>query len=1113
MKKESDYFSVRRRKLLTLLLTMKLIASFCLLLVFSTQATVISAQQIEVSLNLKNKQLTEILKSVQQQSGYNILFSNELVKNVKPLDVSIRSNDIREVMKACLQNSELDYEIQHQTIIIKARKANPPQAVQKIKGIVVDAKTNIPLPGVTVIAQKEQQALTGAATNEKGYFEITVPESIQELTFTCIGYKTIVTKIETDKEMTIRMQEEIAAIDEVVVTGYFTKSRSSYTGSAKTVTGDELKAISSTNIIGALATLTPGLNLVERSELGSNPNHVPELLLRGMSSFSATNNQVNQPTIILDGVEISMTDLYDLDINEIESITVLKDASATALYGARAANGVIVVERKRLSEGKMQIAYNFTGNVQFPYLNDYDILNATEKLEYERLAGLYKSTITQDQWGNITGNADQYLLDKVYNERQQEVLRGVNSDWLSQPARTAFTHDHSLRLYGGASNIRYELSGRFNNTQGVMRGDYRRRYNLGFKLEYHVRNKLTLANRTTYNEVDTKDSPYGSFSQYTKMNPYDRIYDPYGKPNRKLSWNMDNPLYESTLGNYNTNKEKTLSNTTDIRWEINNLFRITSNFNISVTDGKGETYYSPDSQIFKNETDISKKGSLTKLSNEAASYSGNLTGSFNKTTQNNSLVSLNAGMEIRKDKSENSSLKGIGIFDDALNFIGQAVGYPDSENPIGQQAISTELGVFVNANYMYNNRYYADFVYRITGSSKFGANNRYGKFWSGGLGWNLHNESFFHSDQINLFKIRGSVGYTGKVSFEPFQAMTIYNYSADLDYKNGIGAVPFTIGNDDLSWERLFSYGVGTDISLFNRRLNLTLDLYLKRTTDMVLDQSKAPSTGVISGKENIGEMENKGIEFQADGYLIQKNDCYWQIGVTGYANKNRILKINSALKHQNAINNTANTVAPLGQYEEGESTTALKVVHSGGIDPATGKEVYIKLNGLRTFDYSPDDKYIVGDTEPKFRGTIYTNFFFKGISIYLSGELKCGGYLYNTTRATKVEGANPMYNADKRVFNSRWKKPGDIAIYKDIADRSTPKQTDRFVEKENVFNLGTINLGYELPASICSKMYLKKLRIGLNLTDILRISSVKIERGTEYLYSNGFEFTLSTIF
>ena len=548
--------------------------------VFQLSATGV-AQSVKIE--KQHQTLETVFEQVESQTGLLIMFSNNELDVNRKITLDVRKYTLNELFRKVLEGTNMDFDLEQNYVIIRPAR---PVAVRdsvvktnKIKGVIVDAHGE-PLPGVTVVAKRGEILVTGAASDGSGKFEIVVPADIRDLTFTFVGYKTAIVPVELDKEMTIRMEEEVSEVDEVVVTGYFTKSKSSYTGAVKSVTAEQLKTISGTNVVAALAALTPGLNLVERSELGSNPNHVPELLLRGMSSFSDGTTQVNQPTIVLDGVEISMQELYDLDINEIENITVLKDASATALYGSRAASGVIVVERKKLTEGSMRVAYNFTGNVQFPYLKDYDMLNAAQKLEYERLAGLYTSEVKKDAWGNITNEGEQYALDKLYNERYQEVQRGVDTDWLSQPARTAFSHDHSLRLYGGASNIRYELSGRFNNVQGVMKEDYRRRYNLGFKLEYHVQNKLTMANRTTYSEVNYKQSPYGAFSKYVEMNPYDRIYDQYGEYNKNLSWNLDNPLYEASLGNYDISKDKSISNTTDFRWEINKMFHLSGSFNI-----------------------------------------------------------------------------------------------------------------------------------------------------------------------------------------------------------------------------------------------------------------------------------------------------------------------------------------------------------------------------------------------------------------------------------------------------------------------------------------------------------------------------------------------------
>lgn len=983
----------------------------------------------------------------------------------------------------------------------------------QISGVVIEKKSGTPLIGASVALWKGDKLLIGTVTDIDGAFSITTTEKDFEVRVSFIGYDDI-TFPSSSRNLTgmkIELSESSQSLNDVVVTGFVTKNKETFTGSATELNAAELKQVSGTNLISAIAALTPGMAMVQNTSQGSNPNNLPELVLRGMSSFSNTGQQVNQPTIILDGTEISMQDLYDLDVNEIEKVTVLKDASATALYGSKAANGVIVITRKPITESTLHVQYNFTGNLQFPVLSDYNVLNAVEKLEYERLAGLYNAgnTINPE-----TGLPSQYDYDQLYNERYKAVMAGQQSDWLSQPARTAFSHDHSLRVYGGATNMRYELTGRMGNTLGVMKGDYRKRYSIGFKLDYYLDNSITISNRTTYQEVDTKDSPYGSFSQYVKMNPYDRMYNDDGTVNTDLAWDINNPLYEASLGSFSKSGSHTFSNSTDFRWDINQSFLLTGHFNISSTSEAGDIFTSPKSLTYKYETDLSKKGQYTKSISEKTSYNGNIVGTYNKFFKDNSLISLSAGWEINHSKGKSESTQAIGFFNDDLSFIGNAAGYPTDSNPYGSLSETSDVGVFTTGNFSFRNRYFVDATWRMTGSSQFGENNRYGHFWSGGLGWNVMNESFMKEikEHFDIFKIRSSLGYTGKVSFNPFQAMTMYNYLNTYEYKNGIGAVPLTIGNINLCWERTMNYNVGLDFSMFNRRLNLVVDAYIRNTTDLLLDKSKAPSTGVTSAKGNLGEMQNKGIEFQLDGYIFRNNDFYWRLGTTGYMNKNKITKINKALEEINKTNQQYASMYdyPLPQYAEGESVTALKLVRSGGIDPATGREVYIKRNGERTFEYDPNDKVLIGDTEPEYTGTASTNLYWKGFSLYALFNFRMGAWIYNTTRSTKVEGANPRYNADQRVFDDRWKQPGDVAIYKNITDTSTPKQTDRFAEKENTLTLGSLNLSYEFNDKLCKKLYLRNMRAGINFTDILRLSTVKIERGTDYLYSQGFELYLN---
>lgn len=982
-----------------------------------------------------------------------------------------------------------------------------------ISGVVIDKKIGETIPGVAVAIWQEGRLVKGASTDFDGNFNIPKPIGAFEVRVSLLGYKTVVVKDRDCKPgMKIELEEDTKEMGEVVVNGFFAKDKNSFTGSVKQITSAEIRQVSGTNLISAIAALTPGMDMVQNTTMGSNPNHTPEIVIRGMSSFSNEGQAVNQPTIILDGTEITMQELYDLDMHEVETINVLKDAAATALYGSKAANGVIVITRKKIKESTIHVAYNFTGNVQFPVFRDYDVLDAAEKLEYERLAGLYDAKGAID---SNTGLPLQWEYDKTYNERFQTIRRGQNSDWLAQPARTAFSHDHSLRVYGGASNLRYELSGRFGDTKGVMKGDYRHRYNLGFKLDYYVDNSFQISNRTTYSEVSTKDSPYGSFTQYTQMNPYDAMFNPDGSVNTNLAWDLDNPLYEALLGSYGIDGTRTLSNSTDFRWDINKEFRITGHFNISAESGWGEDYKSPDSREFKDETDLSKKGYMFNRSSKGVSYSGNLVGAYNKFFKDESLLSLTGGWEINHAESNSAITKVVGFYSDALSYIGNAAGYPDDDIPYGDQAETSDVGFFVNGSYTFRNRYVADATYRTTGSSQFGENKRFGHFWATGLGWNILNEKFMDGvrDKFDLMKLRGSVGYTGKVSFSPYQALTMYKYDGAYAYGPGIGAIPITIGNVDLCWERTMTYNVGFDLSLFDRRLNFVLDMYLKQTKDLLLDKSKSPSVGVTTAKENLGELQNRGIEFQVDGYIFRNSDFNWKLGMLGYINRNKITKISSALEEMNKENAAMSSLKPLPQYAEGESVTALKLVRSAGIDPATGKEVYIKRNGEYTFDYDVADKVLIGDTEPAFIGNVNTSLYYKGFSLYALFSMRCGAWVYNTTRASKVEGADPKYNADQRVFDDRWKEPGDVAMYKDIADTSTPKQTDRFAEKENTLTLTSLNLSYEFSDKICQKLRMRNLRVGINFTDLFRLSTVKIERGTEYLYSQGFELTLSTIF
>lgn len=411
-----------------------------------------------------------------------------------------------------------------------------------------------------------------------------------------------------------------------------------------------------------------------------------------------------------------------------------------------------------------------------------------------------------------------------------------------------------------------------------------------------------------------------------------------------------------------------------------------------------------------------------------------------------------------------------------------------------------------------------DVVYRYEGSSKFGKNQRFAPFWSLGTAWNIHNEKFFEGNKnIQLLKLRASIGYLGNISFDPYQALTTYTYNNRINYIVGAGSVPLAIGNPELKWERTLSKNVGLDLTLFKNRWDLTLDAYQKTTDNLLLDVSLAPSIGAVTARQNVGEVENNGIEFQTRVVPIQTKDLQWSLSLNYSYNRNKVKKVSDALKALNQKNLGVDSLnrgtRPLPLYEEGESLTALKVVPSAGIDPATGKEIYIKRDGSYTFTYDPNDRRVFGDTSPWAYGSLTSYLMYKGFSLNANFGYSLGATVYNSTLASRVEGTTPKQNADRRVLESRWKQAGDVTRYRDIASTESPYQTSRFIQKEYYFTLRSLSLAYETEATWVKKLHMRRARVELLANDLFYLSTVKRERGLDYPFARSVEMSLRLSF
>ena len=1064
---------------------------------FSAYATG-RAQSMKVSLDMHNVTLEQVLKELKAQTGMRFFYSVEKARGEQKEVVKMTDISLEEALRQVLDGTKLTYEIQQDVIVIREQQEQQQSPKErKITGKVTDEE-GMPLPGVTVLIKGTQ---LGTATDGDGNYQLTVPAQGHALVFTMVGMETREETIGERSEINVTMVADVNEMKEVVVTGYGNKSIASFTGAAQTVTKDQLLRAGTKNILSSLQAFVPGMLLVTNNARGSDPNTRPEILVRGRSSFTSGSSM---PTFIVDGAEVSADYVFDMDINDVESATVLKDASASALYGAKAANGVIVITTRPMKAGKMKVSYSGIFSLTVPDLSDYHLLNAEEKLEYEYLAGLYTSQ---------EGLSDeQYSMDERYNEIYQRIREGVNTDWLSYPLRNAFVNNHNVTVYGGDHYVRYNLGVRYGNDRGVMKDSERKRYSLSFKLSYSKDDLIFIQNYATITSVNNVESPYGSFSQYVEQNPYDRAYNLDGSLNNDLTYGKLNPLYEASLGSYNKGENFNINDVFDIKVQLIEGLRLEGSFSLTKYKNNTEVFLSPDSKEF-NDVPASEAGSITVSNSNSIDYQGKLLLTYNKMFGEGTLLSLIAGGNLQSSNSNSNGYTGIGIFSDRLAHPSFASQYPSESSPTGSQDISRSLGGFINVNTIYKDRYFADFSIRYEGSSKFGSDQRYAPFWSVGVGWNIHKEKFFNAASTDRLKLRASVGYLGNASFSPYQAITTYEYNSDYVYDNGIGATPITIGNPDLKWERTLNWNVGLDVNLFNNRLDMTIDYYKKITDNLLLSVTKAPSVGVGEATENIGKIDNTGIEFRTRVIALRNQDWDWSLSLTASHNKNKIRQISNSLKAQNEKNNAEKSRQPQPVYEEGQSISAIKAVQSGGIDPATGKEVYIGKDGRPTFTYDYNDKIVFGDSDPKVYGIFSSYLTYKGISLDFMLEYKLKSTVYNETLVTRVEGANPQNNADHRVFDSRWKKPGDYVKYKDIADQAIPEQTSRFIEDEYTLSMRSLSLAYDFAPEIYQKLRLSRLRVEFMTNDLFHWSTVKQERGFDYPFARSFQFSISATF
>lgn len=1097
----------------------------------------------KISVTCKNEPLASALKKVEKASGYKVLFTYDEVQNYK-VTISAKGREVSHVLKTIFDKLPFDYKFKGKYINVSKRERRilnisdgPEKGDHIVRGVVFDVHGS-PIPGVLITVVGKHR---GTTTNVEGVFGLDLQASKALVEFSFIGMKKKrVTLTSQSAYVKVTLEDESHELGETVITGYRNVNKNSYTGSSTQILGDDLRKVSQTNILDAIQSFDPSFRIMDNTQFGSDPNAMPEMTIRGQSgvgnraldtdqlSKSNLKNNPNLPTFIMDGFEVSIEKIYDLDPTRIESITILKDAAATAIYGSRAANGVVVVTTVAPKPGEVRVSYGFTGTLETPDLRDYNLANASEKLEIERRAGLYDPNI-----GNYFNESEAV---NAYNKKLALIKRGIDTDWLSLPLRNGLDQKHSVFIEGGTQNLRYGIDGSFNKVQGVMKGSGRDRYGVGISLDYRLK-KFQVKNTTTFNHTKSKESPYGSFGDYTSLMPYDTPYE-NGVLTQTLRYSsgsggrtINNPLYEATLSNYNWNSYDEFINNLSFNWYINDYWMAKGQFSITKKYSRSERFIDPLSTKTSVSSDNAsankdKKGDLYMTSGNDLSLSGNAFIYYNQSFGKHNLNG-SAGWEISTSTYDNvsSHYRGFpsGQFH-SLNYANEIY-----KKPTKTEGTSRMVSMLATANYTWNNIYLLDLSVRFDGSSEFGSNQRWAPFFSTGAGINIHNYDFLKGNKyINKLKLRGSYGRTGKVNFPDYAAQTVYEPLFDEWYATGYGAVLKALGNKDLTWEKTDKYDFGIETQLFNERLTIDFDYYYEKTIDLVNDVTISTTSGFSTYKNNMGEIENKGLEMTAR-YDVFKNKN-WLVALWGNIahNTNKILKISDSQRAYNqrvadfyksetgAALRDSKYAVPIAQYEEGQSLTSIWAVKSLGIDPTTGKELYQNRDGSVTDKWDATQEVVCGNTQPDFNGAFGVNLNYKQWSLFASFLYEWGGQQYNQTLVDRVENANIEFgNVDLRVLTDRWQKPGDVAQFKNIQDASmTTLPTSRFVQNNSFLRLNALTLTYDFSREWLKRnLGLRMLRLEASTSDLINWNSVRQERGLSYPKSYKFNFSVKAQF
>lgn len=954
-----------------------------------------------------------------------------------------------------------------------------------VSGTVLD-DTGSPVVGASVVV-KGNTAI-GAVTNLDGKFTLSVPSSATTLVVKYLGMKE--QEVAVAPEVTVALQPSSQMLDEVVVVAYGTVKREGRTGSIGTVSGDKISEAPVMSVDKALGGKVAGVSITSNS---GQPGAYSDIRIRGTSSINA----LNGPLWVVDGIPV-MTGNYNdflntgnslisVNPNDIESMTVLKDAAAASIYGSRAANGVILVTTKSGKEGKTSFSVRAKyGTSWLANDNGFGIMTAEQLLSYQRDAAI-----------NAGHNPDN-PTDTYY--RPKELLSRPLTNWMKQLTRMGNIQEYEVNASGSNARGKYYSSINYNKTDGIFYGNYMNKIGGRINADYKLTNTLETGTRVNLAYTDGADVPmqslYYSNPVFAGMMilPWTPAYNAEGKHNVNIAENSNtNPRataeYDDQWG-----KNYQLQGNIYLQWKPVKQLTLKTTNAIETINAEGRRYWSPETSNGSATLQVTYGKYIQLTTSNTAAYENTFAENHN--------VRLVAGQEAMKNSGQYLYVYAPDVNPD-IPYV-QTAPQTGVEGEQGYGAL-TLLSYFGILDYNFAEKYYLQAALRTDGSSLFGSDNRWGTFYSVGASWNIHKEKFMNSlSFINLLKLRASYGVNGNNNISPYRAYGVY---ASTNYNGASGILPSRPANPNLSWERNATWNAGLDFTLFEK-LNGSVDVYSRLTTDMLLSKNVPQTTGFSTNFLNIGSLQNKGVEVQLNYDILNANGWKWSVGGNIAFNKSKILNLGDNKEIAYVIpRDQPNADSAEGRLRHivGKSFLTFKLFDYYGVDPTNGNALWIDKWGNLTTDYNQARYNMDYSPEPKYIGGFNTNFSWKGLQLGAFFEFKGGNYVLLIEKRYLESDGNQMTQNQINTALNYWKKPGDTGVNpKPIAGNGTNSYSfasTRFLQKGDYVRIKDVTLSYTFPKKWMEKVKIGNLKLYTSAQNIFTFHDVDWwdpERGTD---------------